>query len=67
MIELVALVCLIAEPAACRDQAVAAAAVATPFQCLMGAQVELAKWAVEHPEWRVKGWKCQRAGRMART
>lgn len=67
MIELIALICLASSPNVCRDEAITASANVTPFQCLMGAQIELAKWANEHPGWRVMGWKCQRAGMMART
>jgi hypothetical protein len=67
MIQLVATVCLIAQPTVCRDETIATAANVAPFQCLMGAQIELAKWEVANAKWRVAGWKCARVGTMART
>jgi len=67
MIQLIALICLAASPSTCRDEAIATAANVTPFQCLQGAQIELAKWSANNPGWRIARWKCQRAGMMART
>lgn len=67
MVELIALICLAANPSVCRDQSIATAANITPFQCLMGAQIELAKWSANNPTWKIARWKCQRAGMVART
>ena len=64
MIELVALICLAAQPSVCRDETLAVAHIA-PSQCLSGAQIEIAKWSMNHPAWRVAKWKCQFAGKTA--
>ena len=66
MLELLVSTCLISEPTSCKDVSlVYSAESATPFQCMMGAQSEIAKWADEHPKWVVKRWTCQTAGRTA--
>lgn len=39
----------------------------TPMQCMIGAQPELAKWAIEHPGFSVKRWSCRIAGRYAKA
>lgn len=57
MIELVFVVCLQSEPQICEERAMMFVDV-TPMACMMGAQPQLAKWANEHPKWKVSGWKC---------
>ena len=38
------------------------------FQCAFTGQVELAKWASEHPNWRIAGgYRCRPAGVMAKA
>jgi hypothetical protein len=59
MIELVMTVCIVAQPAACRDQRLLLDAESTPFQCMMNAQPTIAQWGAEHPSWFVQRWKCQ--------
>ncbi len=68
MIEVVALVCTMQSPLLCNDvNLVFAAESVTPQQCMMYGQMELAKWTVEHPGWKiVRGFKCGRAGRYAK-
>jgi hypothetical protein len=67
MIELLLSVCLSTEPNSCKDVALSYAAEnLTPFQCMMGAQPEIAKWADAHPKWTVKRWTCQPAGQIAK-
>lgn len=39
----------------------------TPYACLIGGMMEVSKWQVEHPNWRVASWKCGRAGVYARA
>ncbi len=66
MLELVVSVCLVAEPDRCKDVSlVFDADSVTPMQCMMGGQVEAAKWIDEHPKWQLKRWACQQAGRFA--
>lgn len=61
MIELVMTVCIVAQPATCRDQRVLLDpdSGATPMQCMMSAQPTIAQWGSEHPNWFVQRWKCQ--------
>lgn len=67
MIELVVSVCLIAEPARCKDvNLVFDADSVTTMQCMMGAGPEIARWIGEHPKWQLKRWACQPAGRFAK-
>ena len=33
---------------------------ATPYGCMVGGMQQVAKWATEHPNWSVHGWKCGR-------
>jgi hypothetical protein len=67
MIELLISVCLLAEPGRCKDVALTfVGETLTPFQCMMGAQPEIAKWSQVHPNWSVRRWTCQPAGRIAK-
>lgn len=67
MLELLLSVCLIDAPERCKDVALTYSAENfTPFQCMMGAQPEIAKWSEGHPNWVVKRWVCQPAGRFAK-
>lgn len=68
MLELVAVACLISSPTQCKDVALNYSAESlTPMQCLMQAQVELAKWAGEHPNWKIERYSCRPAGLIAKT
>lgn len=66
MIELVFIVCLSADPATCERRALQFTDVSTTT-CVIAAQPELARWAGEHPDWRIQRWTCQpiRLGRDA--
>ena len=59
MIELVMTVCIVTQPATCRDQRMLFDASSTPMQCMMAAQPTIAQWGTEHPRWFVQRWKCQ--------
>ena len=38
------------------------------FQCAFVGQVEIAKWATEHPAWRISGgYRCRPAGILAKA
>lgn len=68
MLELAMLVCLTNSPTHCKDVALNYSADSiTPMQCLMQAQIEIAKWIGEHPNWRVERYSCRRAGQFAKT
>ena len=65
MIELVLIVCLANDPEQCKDiHLTYAEENATPTQCLMRGQPQIAEWINEHPKiWTVKRWYCGPAGR----
>ena len=68
MIELIVSVCLLAEPGRCKDVHLSfAEETLTPMKCLMGAQVEIAKWAEIHPNWSIEKWKCGRPSLAAKA
>ena len=58
MIELVFVACLAGSPDECRERSLVFTDV-TPLQCLMGAQLKLAKWVETHPNERIRSWRCQ--------
>ncbi len=67
MIEIAAAVCLIASPGRCKEVSLVFEAEAiTTFSCMMYGQGELAKWAEDHPNWRINRWSCRPAGRVAK-
>jgi hypothetical protein len=67
MLELVVSVCLLDEPARCKDVNLTFAAEGmSHMQCVMGAQPEIAKWIDTHPKWALKRWTCQTAGQFAK-
>lgn len=67
MIEIAAAVCLIADPARCREISLTYEPDAiSVFVCAMYGQSELAKWSRGHPEWRVTRWRCGDAGQVAK-
>jgi len=68
MIEIVMSVCLIREPANCRDVTLPTIAEnATPYQCATFGQIEASKWFNEHPDYVLKKLKCGPAGQMAKA
>lgn len=58
MIELVFIVCLSAAPATCKQHAMQFADL-TIMTCASAAQPQLAQWAANHPDWRIRRWTCQ--------
>jgi len=68
VIELLVAVCLVSNPATCKDVSLIYAAEAlTPMQCVLRAEPEIAKWIGEHPGWQTKRFSCRTAGRYAKT
>ena len=54
MIEVVAMVCFMNDPAKCKDVHLSFAAESvTPQQCMMYGQMELAKWTEGNPNWQI--------------
>ena len=66
MIELVFTVCMLAQPLTCEQRYLTFANLLTPMQCLMGAQVELARWSEAHPKWRISEWRCRTVSTASR-
>ena len=66
MIELVFTVCMILKPMTCEERHLTYAATMSPMECLMGAQVELARWSEIHPKWRISEWRCRRVSTASR-
>lgn len=60
MIEIVFVACLGIAPATCERHALQFADV-TLMACVTGAQPQLARWAGEHPGWRIQSWSCRQA------
>lgn len=61
MIELLFVTCLSAatpQTETCQERSLVFTDV-TPMMCMMGAQPQLAKWVEEHPDQKVKSWKCR--------
>ena len=68
VIELLLAVCLIDNPATCKNVSLTYLAEAlTPMQCMMRAEPEIAKWITDHPGWRTRRFTCRAAGRYAKT
>lgn len=70
MIEIVMLVCMLADPAKCKDvhlSYVAESTNVTPQQCMMNGQVEMAKWAEGNPNWAIQRWRCGAPRAMAKA
>ena len=66
MIEIVLTLCLLSEPSKCRDESIPLAQEASLWNCLLGAQIDIAKQMELRPRWGVKKWKCQKAGMTAK-
>jgi hypothetical protein len=61
MIELLFVACLSAAPTTCEDRSMQFTDLTT-MTCLLGAQPHLARWAGEHPGWRIQRWTCRPLG-----
>ena len=53
----------------CREWTIPLTAEATsPYVCMFGGQVEIAKWANAHPNWiRTPGYECRPTGQVAKV
>lgn len=68
MIEIVISVCSIVQGATCKDVRLTYMAESvTPQQCMMYGQIEIAKWAEGHPNWKIHKWSCGEARQIAKT
>lgn len=67
MIELVVAVCMIDQPTRCKDVTLNfEGETVSANECMTSGQIEMAKWAGEHPNWVIQKWHCGRAGEFAK-
>ena len=59
MIELVFVVCLMADPAACETRSLQFVEPLDLRACALGAQMPLAQWSARHPGHRIESWRCR--------
>ena len=59
-LEIVFLVCAIAQPDQCEDKHLQFAWHGSLRQCVMAAQPYVAQWIGDHPKWTVKEFHCER-------
>ena len=59
MIELLFVACLIGEPETCEEKSLVFAEGLSRMACMSAAQPQLARWAIDHPGWRIAEWSCR--------
>lgn len=59
MFELIISVCLMNDPAQCKNVHLTyMGELSSPYQCMRGGQPELVKWTVNNPGWSIRKWRC---------
>lgn len=58
MIAIVISACLIGEPGVCQKYRIPLARGVDSNNCMVNAQPHFAKWAVQHPRWKIMRWRC---------
>ncbi|HET6390640.1 hypothetical protein [Hyphomicrobium sp.] len=67
MIELVLAVCMVDQPTRCRNITLTFEGDrVSAQQCMSNGQIEMARWAGEHPNWVIQKWHCGIAGQFAK-
>ena len=67
MIEILVSVCMVNDPAQCKDVHLNFMAESvTPMECMVIGQAEIAKWIEGQPKWQLKRWSCGPAGQIAK-
>lgn len=59
LIDLVLSVCLLSDPSNCKEEHLYFESRGTLTQCMMLSSPYVADWAGNHPDWKVKSWKCE--------
>jgi hypothetical protein len=59
MIAIILSACLLSNGSVCREHRIPLPADVSAFQCMMTAQIQLARWSAEHPQWRIVRWRCR--------
>ena len=67
VVEIVVLVCSIAQPNQCEDKHLQFAWLGSLKQCVVAAQPYIAQWIGEHPKWTAVRWHCDYPGKNKDT
>ncbi len=59
IVDLILAVCLIREPASCREEHLYFESHGSLTHCMAEAIPTMAKWAGEHPQWRITRFHCE--------
>ncbi len=59
MIELVLVYCLSDTPDRCMDRREVREPMGSPMECTMRAQTIAQEYVIEHPRFRLQGWRCE--------
>jgi hypothetical protein len=62
MIEIIVMVCRLGQPDLCEEQHLQFAWQGSLQQCAMAAQLYIAQWIGEHPQWTVMNYHCEYPG-----
>ncbi|GGF78858.1 hypothetical protein GCM10007301_43590 [Azorhizobium oxalatiphilum] len=58
MLAIVISVCLVTDPAVCRNERIPLQQEMSALQCMVQAGFQVALWNGEHPAWQVVRWRC---------
>ncbi len=58
MFELILTVCLMGQPAYCKEERVALAERSGLTGCIWEGQLRAVDWVRDHPDWQIKRWTC---------
>ena len=59
IVDLILAVCLIGNPSQCRDEHLYFESHGSLELCMYEAMPAMAQWAGDHPQWRIKGFRCE--------
>jgi hypothetical protein len=62
MVQIIMLVCKLAQSDMCEEQRLQFAWQGSLQRCTMAAQIYIAQWAGDHPQWEVKNFHCENPG-----
>jgi len=58
LVELILTVCLLAQPAVCKDQHIPFLREINVRSCMWQGQLQAVHWLADHPQWRIRRWRC---------
>ena len=62
MVQIVVMVCRLGQPDLCEEQHLQIAWQGSLQRCAMAAQLYIAQWIGEHPQWTVRNYHCEYPG-----